>query len=242
MMDNAESLFVSGASFRGVSTCVRRLKLMSDAANDISAVVRSQYEEFSELSEVEFDGRYKVESDECFSISDYVDADGTFASFQEIINGNCSDVLKNTDSLSECRALLFRAPQLPNLVLIQRFTNSYLAKRDRWFGFGCSDSVRKIEESAFTIASSLSGVYDLESKRLRFKSVQNIRAVLPGFSDQYAPGADKTTITTFFRQPIFDQDSADKVQALDSKNGYEKGVEEIAILQRLEGGRERVTH
>lgn len=33
---------------------------------------------------------------------------------------------------------------------------------------------------------------------------------------QYAPGADKTTITTFFRQPIFDQDSADKVQALDS--------------------------
>lgn len=47
MMDNAESLFVSGASFRGVSTCVRRLKLMSDAANDISAVVRSQYEEFS---------------------------------------------------------------------------------------------------------------------------------------------------------------------------------------------------
>lgn len=59
-MDNAESLFVSGASFRGVSTCVRRLKLMSDAANDISAVVRSQYEEFSELSEVEFDGRYKV--------------------------------------------------------------------------------------------------------------------------------------------------------------------------------------
>lgn len=27
MMDNAESLFVSGASFRGVSTCVRRLKL-----------------------------------------------------------------------------------------------------------------------------------------------------------------------------------------------------------------------
>lgn len=216
MMDNAESLFVSGASFRGVSTCVRRLKLMSDAANDISAVVRSQYEEFSELSEVEFDGRYKVESDECFSISDYVDADGTFASFQEIINGNCSDVLKNTDSLSECRALLFRAPQLPNMVLIQRFTNSYLAKRDRWFGFGCSDSVRKIEESAFTIASSLSGVYDLESKRLRFKSVQNIRAVLPGFSDQYAPGADKTTITTFFRQPIFDQDSADKVQALDS--------------------------
>ena len=169
-MDNAESLFVSGASFRGVSTCVRRLKLMSDAANDISAVVRSQYEEFSELSEVEFDGRYKVESDECFSISDYVDADGTFASFQEIINGNCSDVLKNTDSLSECRALLFRAPQLPNLVLIQRFTNSYLAKRDRWFGFGCGDSVRKIEESAFTIASSLSGVYDLESKRLRFKS------------------------------------------------------------------------
>lgn len=111
-MDNAESLFVSGASFRGVSTCVRRLKLMSDAANDISAVVRSQYEEFSELSEVEFDGRYKVESDECFSISDYVDADGTFASFQEIINGNCSDVLKNTDSLSECRALLFRAPQI----------------------------------------------------------------------------------------------------------------------------------
>jgi hypothetical protein len=141
-MDNAESLFVSGASFRGVSTCVRRLKLMSDAANDISAVVRSQYEEFSELSEVEFDGRYKVESDECFSISDYVDADGTFASFQEIINGNCSDVLKNTDSLSECRALLFRAPQLPNLVLIQRFTNSYLAKRDRWFGFGCSDCDR----------------------------------------------------------------------------------------------------
>ena len=154
MMDNAESLFVSGASFRGVSTCVRRLKLMSDAANDISAVVRSQYEEFSELSEVEFDGRYKVESDECFSISDYVDADGTFASFQEIINGNCSDVLKNTDSLSECRALLFRAPQLPNLVLIQRFTNSYLAKRDRWFGFGCSDSVRKIEESAFGSVSN----------------------------------------------------------------------------------------
>ena len=34
-MDNAESLFVSGASFRGVSTCVRRLKLMSDAASQL---------------------------------------------------------------------------------------------------------------------------------------------------------------------------------------------------------------
>ena len=101
------------------------------------------------------------------SISDYVDADGTFASFQEIINGNCSDVLKNTDSLSECRALLFRAPQLPNLVLIQRFTNSYLAKRDRWFG-SVAATQSENRRVRIHIASSLSGVYDLESKRLRF--------------------------------------------------------------------------
>lgn len=32
------------------------------------------------------------------------------------------------------------------------------------------------------------------------------------------------------------------MQVLDLVELYEKGVEEIAILQRLEGGRERVTH
>ena len=45
-MDNAESLFVSGASFRGVSTCVRRLKLMSDAANDIAPLSEANTKSF----------------------------------------------------------------------------------------------------------------------------------------------------------------------------------------------------
>lgn len=92
------------------------------------------------------------------------------------------------------------------------FANSYLAKRDRWFGFGCSDSVRKIEESAFTIASSLSGVYDLESKRLRFKSVQNIRAVLPGFLISMRPERTRRPL-----QPSSDSQSSIKIVQTKSK-------------------------
>lgn len=211
-MDNAESLFVSGASFRGVSTCVRRLKLMSDAANDISAVVRSQYEEFSELSEVEFDGRYKVESDECFSISDYVDADGTFASFQEIINGNCSDVLKNTDSLSECRALLFRAPQLPNLVLIQRFTNSYLAKRDRWFGSVAATQSEKSKSPHSLLHRRFQGSMTSSQKDCVLKVFRTSARSFRGFLISMRPERTRRPL-----QPSSDSQSSIKIVQTKSK-------------------------
>ena len=87
-MENLESSFVAGASFRSSTTVIRRLKLMTEAAREICSLVSDQYKKFSELSEVTFDGRYKVDSDECFLIRDYADTDGTFAAFQDIINGN----------------------------------------------------------------------------------------------------------------------------------------------------------
>lgn len=212
------SVLIVGASFAsdGLFSDVRRVQCMESVSKTLNKIVEKQYEDFERLSQIEFDGRYRVESDECFSILDYKDSDKTLKNFGNILSGDQSDVLKRVDDLSLCRALLFSVPEYPDLVLIQKFSNAYLAKSDRWLGFGGKDSIRYIEESAFTIGSSLTGFYDVRNKKLCFKSVQSIRSALPGFADDYVPGADSAMIEKFFSNACFESDSAAKMKDLDS--------------------------
>lgn len=189
---------------------------MNNLQGELSKLLEHQYEEFIKFRQIEFDGRYKVDSNECFSISEYVDPDNTIDGFLSVTQGTSSDTLTSVDNLDDCKALIFNIPQFPDLFLIQRFSKSYLARRDRWYGIGNSNSFKKIEHSAFTIASSLTGIYDIKNKKLLFKSVQSIRSALPGFTDHYVPGADKAMMEKFFSAPFFDAESARKIIEGDS--------------------------
>ena len=212
------SCFCAGASFSTGENLVEvySIPFMNNLQGELSKLLEHQYEEFIKFRQIEFDGRYKVDSNECFSISEYVDPDNTIDGFLSVTQGTSSDTLTSVDNLDDCKALIFNIPQFPDLFLIQRFSKSYLARRDRWYGIGNSNSFKKIEHSAFTIASSLTGIYDIKNKKLLFKSVQSIRSALPGFTDHYVPGADKAMMEKFFSAPFFDAESARKIIEGDS--------------------------
>lgn len=212
------SCFVSAASFVGCegNSEIRRVPFMQDLSTELNEILKKQYDDFAKFSQIDFDGRYKVDRDECFSIQGYKDPDKTINGFQSIIEGKNSTALKFVDDLSECKALLFRIRQLPDILLIQRFSNSYLARRDKWYGLANGDAVQRIDHSAFTIGSSLAGFFDLKNNKLCFKSVQSIRSALPGFADEYVPGADGAMIEKFFSNECFLPTSVQIIKELDS--------------------------
>lgn len=173
---------------------VRRIPLSNEAREDLNDQLLKQYDEFIALDEVDFDGTYKNDDDERFKIKNYIDHDHTIENFKKLCDGSEMDVLKKVDDLMTCKAILTRLPDHPKLILIQRFTNHCLAQRAKWYQIYHKDTVAHIEHSAFTFPSKIAGYYNIETSELYFRSLQSIRAALPGFSEKYIPEAGSKTL------------------------------------------------
>lgn len=181
--------FVCGAVFSGEdgSADVLGVPFDTTAREDASAKLQEQWNKFSTLNSVPYDGRYKADDDERLTISNYGDMDGVVAGMRRLIGGETSDQISSFDELDTCRALLFWAPAITDEIMIQRFSRALLLKPGRLFHW--TQNVRRVTESYLTISSSLAGSYSLEKNTLTFANVNTIRRALPKFDETYAPGA-----------------------------------------------------
>ena len=216
----AGSEFTFAAMFSADDETVQayNVPLASDLLGDVRRELSRQYKNLSRLQPESFNyNSYKKEDDEIYVIADYSDPDESFKAFLKLSEGKTSESLRAVDDLSTCRALFFKLPEYKNLILIQRFGNAYLARSDRWLGIYKGDTLRRIERSAFTLASSLCGYYDIEEKKLYIKSLQSIRYALPGFAKEYIPSADVVMMEKFFKNSCFDQENAKEICALKSR-------------------------
>lgn len=222
------------------------LKFEKSVRATIEQTLKEQFSKFSKLNRVDYDLRYKADSDECLVIKDYSDPDGTIDEFLSHCNGFKSGFLYKTDSLENCKALLFCIPGYARYILIQRFYKNLFAERAKFYSILDGSTFRNISDSAFCIASSLAAIYDTEEKSLIFKSVSQVRGALPKFADRYAPGADANMMQKFFSNPLFDQKSAQIVARKDSVKisrlvwllcgeniDVEQGVERFVSIDQL---------
>lgn len=184
-----------------------RIPLSAQVRKELDDILCGQYKSFIKLDKVEFSGTYKNEDDERFYIQGYDDPDKTINAFNGILSGLNTDTLTKVDDLSRCNAFLYCIPQLPDLILIQRFTNHYFADRDKFYGLLSGNTVAHITSSAFAFPSKITGIYDKSSRELSFLNVQSIRSALPGFADNYVPVAKNEDVKTFLSNECFDQDS-----------------------------------
>ncbi|WP_297610131.1 hypothetical protein [uncultured Sutterella sp.] len=200
---------VSAVTFLGVDDEVKalRIPLSAEVRKELSDILYNQYFTFVKLTKVEFTNIYKTEDSERFYIDGYDDPDKTIEVFDAILSGSNKDTLTKVDDLAECNALLTRIPQLPDLILIQRFTSYYFADRSKFLGLYDGDTVAHINSSAFAFPSSITGVYNKKTRELSFVSVQTIKSALPGFADYYVPEAKSEDIKKFLTNSFFDEES-----------------------------------
>lgn len=208
--------FVCGAVFSGEdgSADVLGVPFDTTAREDVSAKLQEQWNKFSTLNSVPYDGRYKADDDERLTISNYGDMDGVVAGMRRLIGGETSDQISSFDELDTCRALLFWAPAITDEIMIQRFSRALLLKPGRLFHW--TQNVRRVTESYLTISSSLAGSYSLEKNTLTFANVNTIRRALPKFDETYAPGATQADLERFFSNPIFEEKSSEIAKTSDS--------------------------
>lgn len=212
----------------------------------VESKLSAQKASFEKLEQVAYDGRYKVDNDECLVISDYQDPDGTIKTFLDFCEAKVSDELTDVDDLEDCKALLICIPGQTRYVLIQRFYRSLLAAKSKFYGLLVKDTFSNIERSAFSFGSSVTAIYDIQERKLCFRSVSSIRGALPKFDECYAPGADDTMMQKFFANKLFDQPSAEDVIKKDSTKlsrlvwlinnegiNISEGVEKFARIDEL---------
>lgn len=200
---------VSAVTYLGVDDEVKalRIPLSAEVRKELSEILYNQYSTFIKLTKVEFTSIYKTEEHERFYIDGYDDPDKTIEVFDAILSGSKKDTLTKVDDLTECNAFLSHIPQLPDLILIQRFTSYYFADRSRFLGLYDGDTVAHINSSAFAFPSSITGVYNKKNRELSFVSLQTIKSALPGFADSYAPVAKSEDIKKFLTNNCFDVES-----------------------------------
>lgn len=200
---------VSAVTYLGVDDELKalRIPLAAEVRKELSEILYNKYSAFIKLTKVEFTNSYKTEDHERFYIDGYDDPDKTIKVFDAILTGSNKDTLTKVDDLSGCNAFLSRIPQLPDLILIQRFTSYYYADRSRFFGLYDGDTVAHIKSSAFAFPSSITGVYNKKTHELSFVSLQTIKSALPGFADSYTPVAKSEDIKKFLTNSCFDVES-----------------------------------
>lgn len=76
-----------------------------------------------------------------------------------------------------------------------------------------------MDDSPFTLGTSVTGYFDSSTKVLTLKSVFSGRRVLPGFAQNYIPGATQEEVVNFFKNSIFDQRSAQNISVESKKIG-----------------------
>ncbi len=211
-------VFLVGASFLDCEgeASVLAIPFSKSVQGAIQDRLKKQFDQFMSLEPVEYDGRYKADEDECLEIKDYEDPDHTIERFLEYCNALASGDLSSSDDMEKCKALLICLPGLTRYVLIQRFYKGLLASKSRFFQIFGKTTYSNIASTAFSFASSVTGVYDTEERSLRFRSIQSIRGALPRFDEVYAPGATEQMMQSFFGHPMFERSSALSVINKDS--------------------------
>lgn len=198
------------------SVSALRLPFAESVRPQVVKYLQAQLNVFDELESVEYNGRYKADDDECLTIENYKDPGKVIEVLKQYLSGQVSDSLVSVDDLESCRSLLFVIPDQPDKVLIQRFSRTLIARRDRYFGIYDGKTFSGIQDTAVSLASSLTAVYEIKSNRLHFKNVSSIRSAIPGFDEVYAPGADLNMINDFFSKPIFEKKSVQEIIKKDS--------------------------
>ena len=216
MIDSKTFLVCASFVNEDGNTSLLSIPFGEDVQKSIEAKIASQLTAFESLEEVEYDGRYKVDNDECLAIPDYQDPDGTMKTFVEFCEGRDSGELSDVDSLDGCKAILICLPGQTRYVLVQRFYRSLLASKNKFYGLFGKNTYSNIASSAFSFGSSITAIYDIQEKKLRFRSTSSIRGALPKFDELYAMGADATMMKKFFENGLFDQSSAEDVIKKDS--------------------------
>ena len=211
--------FEACAIFAGEENSVEayRLQFSKELQNTIEKTLSEQLKAFEQLSPVDFNGRYKADPNECLMIEDYKDPGDVVSSCLSYVRGQSSEIIDSVEDLQCCRALVFHLPSHPNKFLIQRFSRSLIASKANYFSFASGSTFTKIQESSVSLASSLTAVHEIDSKKFYFKNIQTIRTAIPGFVERYAPGADENMISNFFSHSIFDQECAKGLMQKDSK-------------------------
>lgn len=218
MMDSKTFLVCAVFADEEDNASLFSIPLSKSVQESIEEKLTRQKSLFDKLERVEYDGRYKVDSDECLVISNYKDPDGVIKTFLDFCIGKNSGELRDIDSLDSCKALLICLPGCTRYVLIQRFFRSLLASKDKYLGLFSKGTYSFIERSAFSFGASITAIYDVQEKQLLFRSISSIRGALPKFYECYVPRADGAMIQKFFANRLFDQKSANDV----IKKGSEK--------------------
>ena len=216
-----ENVFMVAATFAGnedSSVEVKIIPFAEDIRADIGDQLAQQFQSFSELEEVDYNGRYKADEDECLCIRGYKDPRKTLGGFLSLCYGGKRELVTSVEDLHNCRALLFHVPECPGKILIQRFSRSLVAQKGRYFGVVDRRRFGRLDESAFCFGTSLAGYYSIADDKFYFRNVQTIRSAIPGFDEMYAPGADEEMIKSFFEgNAKFEPSSAKAIAARDSK-------------------------
>lgn len=225
-------VFISGASFEVDGNVVMYgLPYSDDLQKKLNGIVEGQFEKLLKLEAADLRVDYKIEDDEIWRILEYKDPDRSLELFLGLKRGENTEFLREIDCLSHCKALFYWLPNHPKYVLIQRFSNVYVAKRDKWFGIFDKDTLSEMDRSAFKIPSSLCGYFDIEKCALYFKNLNSIRGALPGFAGTYSPEADVDTQREFFSKPCFDERSWGIV----SKRKLSKKMAQLVWIIESEG-------
>lgn len=187
---------------------------------EIEKEIGRQYEELDKYEDCSFDGRYKVDPKQKLTIEGYSDPDQTFSKIASALNGEDGEILKSADELKKAAGLFFYLKKYPNLIIFQSFANRYVIDKKKAFQkLRGRDVYSHMDDSPFTLGTSVTGYFDSSTKVLTLKSVFSGRRVLPGFAQNYIPGATQEEVVNFFKNSIFDQRSAQNISVESKKIG-----------------------
>lgn len=216
-----QEVFMVAATFSGDGDGpveVRMVPFADCVRKDIGYFLNEQYQTFLKMKEVEYNGHYKADKDECLCIKGYSDPRDTIEGFASLCNGECRNVVKGVEELNDCHALLIHIPECPGKILIQKFSRSLVAMRGRFYGIVDRNRFADLSSSSFCFGSSLAGYYSIGDGKFCFRNMQTIRSAIPGFDEVYAPGADEEMIKHFFEgNSMFEPDSAKAIAHRGSK-------------------------
>lgn len=192
-------------------TEIKRMPFVGKVQEEVIVQLTKQIKTFEKYDVVKFNGEYKAEDNEKLQIVKYEDPDKTISNFIKIKDGIEINNLDNLDVMVDCKALLFLVPEFPNYICIQRFTRSLIADRSKFWSFYDSGTLGHLNTTSISLASSLSGIYNLDTQNLDFRSIATIRSSLPKLVSTYAPGASKDMMSAFFSNKNFDSESTKEI-------------------------------
>lgn len=177
----------------------KRVPLSGDIQQAVAEEFSIQEELFRSgvTNEVAFDGRWKPDPDEFLTI----DVPAEAQVFQDTVEANATAIPSiNTRTFGdEGIKALFTGVTANGItrILVQRFTSQQVLQKRKFTLFLQGDTFRHLDESAFTLDSSLACI--IEDDKIKFKSQQKLRSII-NMSSIYRAATDQE-IQTFAEHP-----------------------------------------